>query len=613
MMMRPAVTDSRAGLAPNASTFRAIGTNAGLTDWPGEEIQFFLEGTIQINGDPLLDTDGPAREILVQALLQRYRAKGEEFLKDLAGSFRLAVWDSVKQKLVIAVDPFATRPLYYTRCKGVLSFAPRISCLSALPEVSKEIDPNVLCFYLNHSFVPAPFTVYREIRRLEPGQYLCWQDGALTVRQYWDLRYDEDFSLTVDAASELIRSTVEGSVRSYLEAQTCGLQHVGAFLSGGTDSSTLVGLMTKVAGDRTKTFSVGFAEERYNEIQYARIAAARYNAEAHEYFVSADEALNALPLLATQFDEPFGNSSAIPTYFCLRMAKEAGVTLMFAGDGGDELFGGNERYVAEKHFLPFDILPGPLRALTTRTAALLPTVYPLGKIRRYIERASEANPKRFFHYQIFLSEHADEFFTQDFMSKLERDFILRIPRDHYQKVSRAAPLNRLLYMDLKMCIADNDLFKVNQMATAAGVNVCYPYLDRNLAELTGKIPAAFKLKGLQKRYIFKKAFDKLLPDEILQKKKHGFGLPIARWLRQHPGFRELTRSLLLDRSSWLRDIFRSDSLEDLLRKHDEEQSDFYGTFIWNAMMLELWQRNHPTHETQSHRPLPIAVDKGGSE
>jgi asparagine synthase (glutamine-hydrolysing) len=598
MMTRAAVTDSTTRLAPNAPTFQIVGAEADFTEWLGEETLFCLDGAIRISDGPLLNARGSTRDALVGALLRNYRAKGEESLRDLAGSFRLVVWDSAKQKLLVAVDPFATRPLYYTGTTGVLRFGARLSQLCEAAGISREIDPNILYFYLNHSFVPAPFTAYREIRRLEPGQYLCWQNKALTVRPYWDLQYDEDFSLTVDDAAELVRSTVERSVRSCIEGQALGTQKVGAFLSGGTDSSTIVGLMTKVAGERIKTFSVGFAEERYNEIEYARIAAARYNADAHEYFVNADEALAVLPLLAAQFDEPFGNSSAIPTYFCLRMAKEAGINLMFAGDGGDELFGGNERYVAEKYFLPFDILPTSLQALTTRMAAGLPSFYPLGKIRRYIERAGEPNPKRFFHYQIFLGEHAEEFFTKDFLSRIEPDFTLRIPRAHYQKVAAAAPLNRLLYMDLKMCIADNDLFKVNGMAAAAGINVCYPYLDRQLAELTGRIRAGFKVRGLQKRYIFKRAFGKLLPQEILQKKKHGFGLPMARWLRTHAGFRKMARSLLLDPQSLQRGIFRPNALEEILRKHDAEESDFYGTFIWNVMMLELWQRNCPAPEAQ---------------
>jgi asparagine synthase (glutamine-hydrolysing) len=585
------------------ATFQVLGAEGIFSQWSGGEVRVCFEGAIQIEGGPLASVDGPASQSVAENLLQSYRAKGEQFLKDVGGTFRLALWDSPKQKLLVAVDPFATRPLYYARANGMLLFAPRISWIAARPDISAQIDPNVLYFYLNHSFIPAPFTAYREIRRLEPGQYLCWQNDRLTVQQYWDIQYDEDFNLTVDIASELVRSTVERSVRSYLGAQTCGNQEIGTFLSGGTDSSTLVGLMAKVTGARVKTFSVGFAEERYNEIEYARIAAARYDAEAHEYFVTPEEAFSALPLLAAEFDEPFGNSSAIPTYFCLRMAKDAGVNVMFAGDGGDELFGGNERYLAEKYFLPFDILPSPLQALTARVAGFLPQVYPLGKIRRYIERASEPNPKRFFHYHIFLSEHADEFFTRDFRADIERDFALQMPQHHYQRVGPAAPLNRLLYMDLKMCIADNDLFKVNQMAAAADVNVFYPYLDRTLAELTGRIPAKFKVRGLQKRYIFKKAFQKLLPQEILKKKKHGFGLPIARWLRTHPGFRELARSLLLDSSSSQRIVFQPRAVEELFRKHDEEKSDFYGTFIWNLMMLELWQRNHRVHETQLRRSL----------
>ena len=580
-----------ASVAQGPVTFLALGADDFSPEFSGEGIRLCLDGSIQVNGQPLRDTKGPSKNLIVKTLSDHYRRKGEEFLKDVSGGFRLALWDAEKRKLILAVDPFATRPLYYSCVHDLLVFAPRVSCFSGLPGISRDIDLNVVYFYLNHSFIPAPFTIYRDIRRVEPGQYLCWQDDRLTVRQYWDIQYNEDSSLSVELASDLIRSTVEQSVRSYIGAQTCGVRKVGAFLSGGTDSSTLVGLMTKVTGERIKTFSVGFAEERYNEIEYARIAVSRYNAEAHEYFVSADEALEALPLIASQFDEPFGNSSAIPTYFCLRAAMDAGVKVMFAGDGGDELFGGNERYVHEKYFLPFDMLPGSLRDFSGRVAATLPDVYPLGKISRYIERAGEPNPKRFFHYQLFLGEHGDEFFTEDFTRSIDLNFLLQMPQFHYQKAISAAPLNRLLYMDLKMCIADNDLFKVNRMAEALGVKVSYPYLDRELAELTGRIPAGFKLKGFQKRYIFKKAFENLLPQEILRKKKHGFGLPVARWLRSHAGFRDLARSLLLDNSVLQRGYFQQNALEDLLRRHDSERSDFYGTFIWNAMMLELWDRN----------------------
>jgi asparagine synthase (glutamine-hydrolysing) len=209
-----------------------------------------------------------------------------------------------------------------------------------------------------------------------------------------------------------------------------------------------------------------------------------------------------------------------------------------------------------------------------------------------VQRASQPNPERFFHYQLFLRDQVDGFFTEDFKANIDREFTLRIPQHHYSRVIAAAPLNRLLYMDLKMCIADNDLFKVNRMAEAVGVKVRYPYLDRELAEITGKVPAKLKLNGMKKRYVFKRAFEKLLPQEILKKRKHGFGLPVARWLRNHPGFRELARSLLLDSRPLQRGYFKRPALEDLLQKHDAEVSDFYAAFIWNLMMLELWHRSY---------------------
>jgi asparagine synthase (glutamine-hydrolysing) len=265
---------------------------------------------------------------------------------------------------------------------------------------------------------------------------------------------------------------------------------------------------------------------------------------------------------------------------------------MIAGDGGDELFAGNERYLAEKLFLPFDRLPSPFKTATRRITEYLPYAYPLGKIKRYVEQASLANPKRFFRYQLFLSEHAEEFLTDEFRASVERDFPLRIPEQHYRNVCTAAPLNRLLYMDLKMCIADNDLFKVNQMASATGVSVCYPYLDRDFAAVTGKIPTALKLKRFQKRYVFKRAFGKLLPVEILRKRKHGFGMPTGEWLSHHSGFRDLAWSLLLEPSAVQRGYFKRPALEHLLKLHDQKSSSYYGSYIWYLMMLELWHRRH---------------------
>jgi asparagine synthase (glutamine-hydrolysing) len=586
------VSRSRNATLGAPAPYLALGEDSFAHAVSIEGIRLFVEGDIQVGDAPLLDANGPARETVVNTLFHHYRKKGDAFVEDLYGGFRLALWDSKAQKLLLAVDPFATRSLYYCVASGTLAFAPKVSQIAGLSYACRQIDPNAIYFFLNHSFIPAPYTIYRGIKRLEPGQCLRWHGGSVSLRQYWDMAYKENRALTVAAASEGIRSSLARSVRSLMDAQSGNAAHIGAFLSGGTDSSTLVGLMTQIGRQAVKTFSVGFAEEYYNEIHYARIAAAHFSADAHERFVSPGDALDAVPVLAAHFDEPFANASAIPTYICLRAAKDAGIKVMFAGDGGDELFAGNERYLEEKRFIPYDIMPAALQLLSKRFGSLLPTVYPFNRLRRYLERASEQNPDRFFYYQLYIRQQNAELLSDDFRAALDHEFPLVMPRRHFAKVTPAAPLNRLLYMDLKMCIADNDLFKVNRVAEASGVKVCYPYLDRNLADLTGKIPAGLKLKGFQKRYIFKKAFGNLLPEEILHKKKHGFGLPLARWLRSHAGFRELAHSLLLDVKPLQRGYFERKGLETLLDKHENEPSDYYGAFIWNLMMLELWHQKY---------------------
>ena len=265
---------------------------------------------------------------------------------------------------------------------------------------------------------------------------------------------------------------------------------------------------------------------------------------------------------------------------------------MFAGDGGDELFGGNERYITEKVFTLYRQIPSPLRSVIDLGAKVIPAFYPWRKVKNYVCKANQPPIERFFAYQLYFRDHADEYFTSDFKETIARDFPIEVPKQRYACAGNVASLNRLLYVDLKLAIADNDLFKVNRMAEMHGIQVLYPYLDPHVGVASGKIPAALKVKGWSKRYIFKKAFEKFLPEEILQKKKHGFGLPTGDWLRNHPGFKDLARSLLLDARSLQRGFFRQSALERLLQRHDEESSSYYGSQIWNLMMLELWHRNH---------------------
>lgn len=573
------------------------GARAVSLGWPETARKTECAGIgLSIDGFAELESSGPftnqVETDLGQRIIESYKRDGLGFLEQMRGSFRLVLWDSNSQRLVLAVDPFATRPLYYWLDREKILYSPRMSAFAEVDGFVREIDPNAIYFYLNHSFIPGPYTIFCGVKRLEPGESLVWENRGHSVRRYWDMTYPEEAGVTEEDVCAKIRTAMDNSVRFHLRDLEQEGVPFGAFLSGGVDSSTLLGLMGCSTGQHVKSYSVGFNEEVYNEIYYARIAAACFRSEAHEYFVQPDEALEALMRLGQEFDEPFGNSSAIPTYFCLKMARDSGVKVMFAGDGGDELFGGNERYATERTFELYHDFPSWIRRPIDALAPMLPGSFPWRKVRNYVQKANQPVADRFFAYQLYMRDHAEVFFTDDFRSSIHMDFPLAVPREHYRRSGNANALNRLLYMDLKLAIADNDLFKVNRMAESLNMLVRYPYLDKQVGIMSGKIPAHMKVKGWKKRYIFKKAYEKFLPQEILTKTKHGFGLPTGDWLRSHAGFRDLARSLLLDARSLSRGYFKRKAMEDLLTLHDGETSSYYGSHIWNFMMLELWHRFH---------------------
>lgn len=576
-------------------------TESGILSWSwngwkesyaDDSIHLFLDGFAAPNNRDQAASRAETSKGYGAQIIDLYRWKGFEFVSSLRGSFAIALWDLRNHTLILATDPFGTRSIYFCNVNGRFGFAPSVGWLAAAPEISKVIDSNSLYFYLNHSFIPAPFTIYEDIHRLEPGHVLIRTSDQVSVRRYWDMSYDEDETLSEDTAAAHVRSSLADSVRFALGTGDFQGQEVGAFLSGGTDSSTIVGLLNQIASEKVKSFSVGFEETAYNEIHFARLAAKHFNSDAHEYFVRPGEALEAISSLASAYDEPFGNSSAIPTFFCLKMAREAGVKIMFAGDGGDELYGGNERYITEKVFALYHKIPRPIRAVIDHSAEIIPGFYPWRKVKNYVRKANQPAVERFFSYQLYFRDHAEEYLSDDFQAAIDLEFPLTVPKQHYLRAGNIAALNRLLYMDLKLAVADNDLFKVNRMAQAHGIQVRYPFLDPQVGIASGRIPAALKVRGWSKRYIFKKAYRNFLPKEILQKKKHGFGLPTGDWLRHDRGFRDLARSLLLEPRAVQRGYFKRVALERLLKMHDQEKSGYYGSHIWNLMMLELWHRNH---------------------
>jgi asparagine synthase (glutamine-hydrolysing) len=521
-----------------------------------------------------------------------YELEGPAFVRRLRGPFTLALWDRRQHSLLLAVDHFGMRRLYYATGHRGTAFASRLAAVAAAPGQSRVPDPGAIYDYLNFGFIPAPETPFPAIRRLPPGHICHIRQGSSRVEPFWDARYPEQGYREERAAStlhRLSRHAVSEAVRGLNPGTT------GAFLSGGTDSSTVVGLMTRLTGESINAFSIGFHEDRYDELDYAKLTARHFGATLHTRIVKADDALEALPGLVDVYDEPLGNNSAIGTLFCAGMAREHGVTHLLAGDGGDEIFGGNERYRVDQVFARYGRVPAALRrGLLEPVLLRLPDDAPgiLGRARRYIRRARIPNPRRFYSYEFHVAQHAAEMLDADFLCRVNADGPWQVLEDHFCRAGASSELNRLLYLDLKLTIGDNDLFKVTRTAELGGVSVRFPFLDLPLVEFMGTLPISFKVRGLEKRYLFKRAFRSLLPTETLAKRKHGFGVPTAEWLRSHRGVRELARDTLLCPRTEQRGYFRRGALERLFAQHERESAPFYGDIIWSVLMLELWHRRH---------------------
>lgn len=535
-------------------------------------------------------SEGLATATLLAAM---YEKTGCDFVEKLRGAFSIILWDRLERQLMAAVDGFGIKRLVYHESRGSLLVASRIDGLMQSGDIVREINAHAIPTILNYSVDLGPGTIFRNVQRLSPGTLLIASKGETArLRTYWEMRYGVGSDSDEERLSRELEAVVEESVSAH--AKISEPFEVGAFLSGGTDSSTVVGLMTRMNRGPVKAFSIGFEEQPFNELEYAEIAAHKYQAEHFKYLVGARDCMKALPEIIRSFDEPFGNSSAVPTYFCSRLAAQHGVRAVLAGDGGDELFAGNEWYATDKLFERYHKIPKLFRkALIEPALAVLPIDQgPIRRARGYVRRANMPPVQRVLSYQFLFTHSPADIFQQEFLNTLGDYSVGEIPTRHYERAAAHDHLDRLLSMDMKITIADSDLPKVTCMAELAGIQVRFPFLDRSVAEFSGRIPARLKVKGTQKRYLFKRAFRELLPAEILRKKKHGFGIPVATWLRSDRQMRELARDTLLCSRAFERGYFRREFVEDLFHKHEMDVSSYYGDTLWTLLALELWHREY---------------------
>lgn len=525
------------------------------------------------------------------ALWEAYHRHGAQLLQYLAGPFSLAVIEPESQLALLAVDRFGVHTMCWAQPQdGGLTFGSTTQAVRAHPSTISTITPQGIYEFLYCYVCPAPTTIYREQSKLLPAQCLIYENGQARTESYWRMPYVEDGPGRLDDLTRELHDRLEQATRRMVEGEN--LERAGAFLSGGLDSSTVAGMMRRVTERSPKTFTVVFEKGPYDESYYADIAARHFDAKRYDYQLTPRDVLDLIPEVARVFDEPFGNSSAIPAYYCAKAARENGIEVLLAGDGGDELFGGNERYVSQKVFESYDKIPAAIRALAIESIAsrLAPLGGPFRKARNFIRLAQAGLPKRLEAYNFWDSVELQQVFTPECLTEIDPGGPLEHRRQIYQQAGSGDLVQRMMHYDLTVALADNDLRKVSRMCELAGVRVRYPYLDEDLAEFSARIPPALLIKGRQLRYFYKEAMRGFLPPETLSKAKHGFGMPFEEWVKQDAGLRALARDALMAFKT--RGYFRDSFIQDIVDAHAHQDRSPYDGIVWDIVMLELWLQAH---------------------
>ena len=523
-----------------------------------------------------------------EGLLAAYQARGKALLEDLRGRFSLVIVDGGRREVLLAIDPMGIERLCWAVVGNGLVFSDSAEAVANFPPLRAPLRAQAAHDFLLMHMIPAPDTAYEGVHKLEPGVQLHFASGRANLSRYWKPRFSERRQ-SFEALQAGLRGGLEAAVaRCRPDAQT------GAFLSGGLDSSTVAGVLGKVSGKSARTFSIGFGVESHDEIRYARISARHFGCDSTEYNVTADDIVAAFDRIAAAYDEPFGNSSAVPTLFCAQLAAQAGISHLLAGDGGDEIFGGNERYAKQQVFEVYGRLPAWVRrgVVEPLSRAIAPdsALTPLRKLRSYIDQARIPLPERLETWNLFYRTPHAEIFEPEFAAGIDT----RRPIDTMARVYGEAPdgtlLNRMLHYDWHFTLADSDLRKVIAMCDLAGVQVSFPMLDPELIDLSLRVPTRMKMEGRELRSFYKRAMTGFLPQEVIGKQKHGFGLPFGVWLKEHAPLRELIFGHLQRLGE--RGIVRRSFLDRIVSEHAAGDSGYYGYAIWDFAMFEAWLTAH---------------------
>ncbi|HOL22339.1 MAG TPA: asparagine synthase (glutamine-hydrolyzing), partial [bacterium] len=527
-----------------------------------------------------------------EVILHLYEEKGVECLNDIRGMFAFAIWDERNQKLFLARDRIGKKPLVYCETSEGILFASEIKALLLHPSVKKEIDPVALDLFLTYQAVPSPYTIFKGIKKLPSAHYLIWERGEIKeIKRYWDINFFNKIKLKSEYEyTELLWSKLVEATKLRMIADV----PLGAFLSGGIDSSTIVGIMSSLSRIPVKTFSIGFGEKDFDELKYAKIVADRFSTEHHQFIVKPD-VINILPQLVWHYNEPFGDSSMVPTYYVARETKKY-VTVALNGDGGDENLAGYTRYwqmILMKNLSSgIEVIPPAIKKWLLDTFLEGYQNYPdstFFRIWKWMDDAKKYGDAYAYGRRLtsFSPEYKEVLYSDYLKSELKDADAFGPVKQLWEKSGPVALLEKMAYTDFHLYLADVLTVKMDIASMSNALETRSPFLDHKFVEIVASFPPELKLKRWTSKYILKKKLQGFLPDEILHREKMGFGLPVGEWFRKD--LKDYLCSYLLSENFAKRGFFNSEAVKDMVHQHIYGIKD-HTSRLWNLLVFELWYR-----------------------
>ncbi len=532
-----------------------------------------------------------------ETIVHSYEEWGDECIQKFTGMFAFALWDDRKKRLLAARDRIGIKPLYYTLLENqTLVFGSELKTILVHPGVKRSLEPRALDFYLTFEYIPEPFSAFRNIHKLPAGTFLIYANGTIDIKRYWQINVEpneEPSSMGKEVSLASLEERLYELLKESVKARLMSDVPLGAFLSGGIDSSAIVGLMHELGVSPIKTFSIGFEDATYNELDHARRISQKFHTD-HEEFILQPQALELTEKLIHHLDEPFGDFSIFPTYLVSKMARSH-VKVILSGDGGDELFAGYEHYQAQKlSRLPFvSALSRPMPAILKKFPPSSKKKGAWNKLRRYAQGFEHPQAMRHFRWMMFLNQkQREELYSKDLIHELEGPKLFQMipPLEKLlPQADRFDDISGELYLDLKTYLVDDILVKVDRMSMATSLETRVPLLDHNVVELAFQIPGQLKLKGMTTKWILKKTMERLLPPQNIHRKKEGFSIPIKHWLKND------LKGLMLHYLSKSRveqaGFFNFTPIEHMIGAHLDGKENFSHQ-LWALLVFEMWRENY---------------------